>query len=264
MTCGQEPADFISLLMEFGGRRESLPRTAPARASSRPKRPLQPSSRRCATAASRFAHDRGIVHRDIKPENLLLLNKTGRVKVADFRHRQNASARPTPPPMLAKPSRPKTPRRTPSVRPATAPRNKNPSLPSAWTAAPIFIPPAWFFYELLTGELPGHAASNRPHRTKVPMDVRLDEVVLRALPSKKPELRFQQVSEVKAHGPNHRRDQTQIQYESTGPFKLHRTVPDAPIFSLAPSDGERAGRGGSGDSVQKKRPQPTTNHLGAA
>ena len=33
--------------------------------------------------AMQFAHDRGIVHRDIKPENLLL-DKDGRVKVADF------------------------------------------------------------------------------------------------------------------------------------------------------------------------------------
>src|SRR5664280_847869 len=33
--------------------------------------------------ALQFAHDRGIVHRDIKPENLLL-DKAGRIKVADF------------------------------------------------------------------------------------------------------------------------------------------------------------------------------------
>src|SRR4029434_9595539 len=33
--------------------------------------------------ALQFAHERGIVHRDIKPENLLL-DKNGRVKIADF------------------------------------------------------------------------------------------------------------------------------------------------------------------------------------
>ena len=33
--------------------------------------------------ALQFAHDEGIVHRDIKPENILL-DKQGRVKIADF------------------------------------------------------------------------------------------------------------------------------------------------------------------------------------
>src|SRR5208337_3286189 len=33
--------------------------------------------------ALQFAHDEGIVHRDIKPENILL-DKKGRVKIADF------------------------------------------------------------------------------------------------------------------------------------------------------------------------------------
>jgi serine/threonine protein kinase len=50
------------------------------------------------------------------------------------------------------------------------------------------------FYELLTGELPGKRIE--PPSRKVQIDVRLDEVVLRAL-EKKPELRYQQVSEVK-------------------------------------------------------------------
>ncbi len=50
------------------------------------------------------------------------------------------------------------------------------------------------FYEMLTGELPGKRLE--PPSTKVQIDVRLDEVVLRAL-EKKPELRYQQVSEVK-------------------------------------------------------------------
>ena len=33
--------------------------------------------------ALQFAHEHGIVHRDIKPENILL-DKEGRVKIADF------------------------------------------------------------------------------------------------------------------------------------------------------------------------------------
>jgi serine/threonine protein kinase len=50
------------------------------------------------------------------------------------------------------------------------------------------------FYELLTGELPLGRFS--PPSQKVQIDVRLDEVVLRAL-EQKPEQRFQHVSEVK-------------------------------------------------------------------
>ena len=50
------------------------------------------------------------------------------------------------------------------------------------------------FYQMLTGELPGKPME--PPSKKVQIDVRLDEVVLRAL-EKQPELRYQQVSEVK-------------------------------------------------------------------
>src|SRR5690348_6243458 len=50
------------------------------------------------------------------------------------------------------------------------------------------------FYQMLTGELPGHQIE--PPSRKVAIDVRLDEVVLRAL-EEKPERRYQQVSEVK-------------------------------------------------------------------
>ena len=50
------------------------------------------------------------------------------------------------------------------------------------------------FYQMLTGELPGK--SIEPPSSKVQLDVRLDEVVLRAL-ERKPELRFQQASELK-------------------------------------------------------------------
>ena len=50
------------------------------------------------------------------------------------------------------------------------------------------------FYQMLTGELPGKTIE--PPSSKVQIDVRLDEIVLRAL-EKNPELRYQQVSEVK-------------------------------------------------------------------
>jgi tetratricopeptide (TPR) repeat protein len=53
------------------------------------------------------------------------------------------------------------------------------------------------FYQMLTGELPGKPIVPPSSRTRgIQIDVRLDEVVLRAL-EKKPELRYQQVSEVK-------------------------------------------------------------------
>jgi hypothetical protein len=50
------------------------------------------------------------------------------------------------------------------------------------------------FYQMLTGELP--SAKLEPPSKKVLIDVRLDEVVLRAL-EKKPELRYQQASQLK-------------------------------------------------------------------
>jgi len=50
------------------------------------------------------------------------------------------------------------------------------------------------FYQMLTGELPGKKIL--PPSSKVQIDVRLDEIVLRAL-EKNPELRYQQVSEVR-------------------------------------------------------------------
>jgi formylglycine-generating enzyme required for sulfatase activity/HEAT repeat protein len=51
------------------------------------------------------------------------------------------------------------------------------------------------FYEMLTGELP--LGKFQPPSEKVQVDVRLDEIVLRAL-EKEPELRYQQASEVKS------------------------------------------------------------------
>jgi serine/threonine protein kinase len=153
--------------------------------------------------ALQFAHDQGIVHRDIKPENILL-DRRGRVKVADFGLAKlvgsDASA-------------------SFGVPPSGGPDRVNAELQtSALTGSgkvmgtPNYMAPEQMdhpnevdnradiyalgvvFYQMLTGELPGKRLE--PPSSKVQIDVRLDEVVLRAL-EKKPELRYQQVSEVK-------------------------------------------------------------------
>jgi serine/threonine protein kinase len=141
--------------------------------------------------ALQFAHDRGIVHRDIKPENVLL-DKAGRVKVADFGIAKmlgpvNASgdARDSSAPDNATQAAVGTPG-------YSAPEQK--SDPRRVDSRADIYSLGVVFYELLTGELPGKRIEPPSH--KVQIDVRLDEVVLRAL-EKKPELRYQQVSEVK-------------------------------------------------------------------
>ena len=179
--------------------------------------------------ALQYAHERGIVHRDIKPENLLL-DKEGRVKVADFgiakmlgapvanqvgrdsvessNERSEASAA----------SIPGEGEDAHSVRAGSADsqgstesRPTIEALSAASTAGtPGYMAPEQsttpqkvdaradiyslgvVFYEMLTGELPG--AKLQPPSRKVQIDVRLDEIVLRAL-EQTPELRYQTAGE---------------------------------------------------------------------
>jgi serine/threonine protein kinase len=141
--------------------------------------------------ALQFAHERGIVHRDIKPENLLL-DKAGRVKVADFGIAKmlgsvdgGAAVRGT----VAAESATQSTVGTPGY---SAPEQK--SDPQRVDSRADIYSLGVVFYEMLTGELPGQGFD--PPSRKVQIDVRLDEVVLRAL-EKNPNLRYQQVSEVK-------------------------------------------------------------------
>jgi predicted Ser/Thr protein kinase len=140
--------------------------------------------------ALQFAHDRGIVHRDIKPENLLL-DKSGRVKIADFGIAKMLGLAAEGQPAAAAPGETATqaalgtPGYSAPEQVATPQRVDN--------RADIYSLGV-VFYEMLTGELPGKPIE--PPSKKVNIDVRLDEVVLHAL-EREPERRYQQASQIK-------------------------------------------------------------------
>ena len=134
--------------------------------------------------ALQFAHDEGIVHRDIKPENVLL-DKKGRVKIADF-----GLAR-----ILG--HEPEDFRLTRAREVMGTPHYMAPEQvekPQSVDHRADIYSLGVVFYEMLTGELP--LGKFAPPSQKVQIDVRLDEVVLRAL-EKEPARRYQHASEVK-------------------------------------------------------------------
>jgi predicted Ser/Thr protein kinase len=134
--------------------------------------------------ALQFAHDEGIVHRDIKPENILL-DKRGRVKIADFGLAKLLGHAPGDVSLTGTQQVMGTLRyMAPEQMEGTKAVDHRADIYSLGVV----------FYELLTGELPiGRFA---PPSKKVQIDVRLDEVVLRAL-EKEPEKRYQHASDVK-------------------------------------------------------------------
>ncbi len=151
--------------------------------------------------ALQFAHDQGIVHRDIKPENILL-DRRGRVKVADFGLAKivgNDGRADLPISQGGEALRQQrfTSDLTDAGKVMGTPNYMSPeqiTAPGEVDHRADIYALGVVFYQMLTGELPGKKIA--PPSTKVQMDVRLDEIVLRAL-EKNPELRYQQVSEVK-------------------------------------------------------------------
>ncbi len=165
--------------------------------------------------ALQYAHEVGVVHRDIKPENILL-DKLGRVKIADF-----GIAR-----ILGVEGQPSHTRDryvigTPYYM---APEQVEKPL-SVDHRADIYSLGV-VFYEMLTGELPlGRFAL--PSQ-KVQVDVRLDDVVLRAL-EKEPQLRYQHASQVKS-------DVETISGGGTGGLAAAvANVPPAPVVPPPPT-----------------------------
>jgi predicted Ser/Thr protein kinase/tetratricopeptide (TPR) repeat protein len=144
--------------------------------------------------ALQYAHDQGIVHRDIKPENILL-DRKGRVKVADFGLAKliamGAESSGAGPNVEASTSLTEAGKvmGTPQYM---APEQKE--RPTEVDHRADIYSLGVVFYQMLTGELPGKRIE--PPSKKVVLDVRLDEVVLRAL-EKQPELRYQQASVLK-------------------------------------------------------------------
>ncbi len=134
--------------------------------------------------ALQAAHDLGVVHRDIKPENVLL-DRSGAVKIADFGLAKLSGAREGEETLT-----------NPSVAMGTVHYMAPEQLHGAHLVdhrADIFSLGV-VFYEMLTGALP--IGRFEPPSRRVDVDVRLDEIVLRAL-EQAPERRYQQAVQVK-------------------------------------------------------------------
>jgi len=131
--------------------------------------------------ALQFAHEHGIVHRDIKPENLLL-DREGRVKIADFGIAKMLGAGPST--GLAESQPAGTPQ---YMAPEQREHLRTDHRADIYSLGVVL-------YEMLTGELP--ADRLQPPSRKVRIDVRLDEIVLRAL-ERTPELRYQTAGEMR-------------------------------------------------------------------
>ena len=134
--------------------------------------------------ALRYAHDEGVVHRDIKPENILL-DKKGRVKIADFGLAKLVGLTPT---YLTLTGAHEVMGTLYYMAPEQTRRSHQVDHRADIYSLGVVC------YEMLTGELPlGRFA---PPSHKAAVDGRLDAIVLRAL-AREPENRYQDAGDLK-------------------------------------------------------------------
>lgn len=149
-----------------------------------PEQALEIVSQICA--GLRYAHSEGVVHRDIKPENILV-DRHGQVKIADFGLAKLSDERGAPVGALTRASQVMG---TPHYM---APEQMRGPLGVDHRADIYSL--GVVLYELLTSELP-LGRFERPSE-RVQVDVRLDEVVMRAM-EREPERRYQQVGQMQS------------------------------------------------------------------
>jgi hypothetical protein len=135
--------------------------------------------------ALQSAHDQGVVHRDIKPENILI-GKNGVVKIADFGLAKIVGGDRGDISLTAAADVMGTPH---YMAPEQVEHPRDVDHRADIYSLGVVL------YQMLTGELP--IGRFGPPSRKVQIDVRLDEIVLRAL-EHEPERRYQQASGLKA------------------------------------------------------------------
>jgi len=174
--------------------------------------------------ALQCAHDHGIVHRDIKPENLLI-NKAGAVKIADFGIAKIVARDSAHEPGTE--GSPREARTTTFGTPDYAAPEQHDAGAALDHRADIYSLGV-VLYEMLTGERPSAKLEPPSSRMRgVHLDVRIDEIVLRAL-EKAPELRYQTAADFRTHVET----VTSAAPRDTGAFAA---ADDPAPFSLSPA-----------------------------
>ncbi|HSP42143.1 MAG TPA: serine/threonine-protein kinase, partial [Luteolibacter sp.] len=131
--------------------------------------------------ALQFAHSKGVVHRDIKPANILVTTD-GRVKLADF-----GLARPLQSGLSGQLTLSRVIMGTPDYMAPEQKRGEGDHRVDLYALGVML-------YEMLCGRPPQGAW--QPPSQRVQVDVRLDQVVIKAM-QEEPDRRYQQASEVK-------------------------------------------------------------------